>query len=173
MKVHLGCGSNYIEGWINVDLDSSKADVQADLRFPLPYKDACVDYIFNEHFIEHINREDGRKFLAECFRVLKPGGVLRVSTPDLKWLVAQYIGGKLDEWSDVGWIPRTSCELINEGMRSWGHLYLYDATELILAMQSVGFTAIAQAFHRESSVPELCNLECRPWHRELILEARR
>jgi predicted SAM-dependent methyltransferase len=173
MKVHLGCGMNYITGWINIDLDSSQADIKADLRLPLPYADSSVDLIFNEHFIEHISREDGRKFLAECYRVLKPGGVLRVSTPDLRWLVAQYIGGKLDEWTDVGWLPRTSCELINEGMRSWGHLYLYDLPELNLAMRSVGFVEITQVAHRESSVPGLGGLECRPWHQELIIEARR
>ena len=75
MKIHLGCGTNYIDGWVNVDLDSVLADVHLDLRNPLPYADTSVDFIFNEHFIEHITRDEALGFLKECRRVLKPGGV--------------------------------------------------------------------------------------------------
>ena len=172
MKLHLGCGSNYIEGWLNVDLDSPVADVHVDLRGSLPYNDQSVDFIFNEHFLEHITREEGIAFLCECRRVLKQQGVIRVCTPDLRWLVAQYISGKLDEWEDVGWVPETSCRLINEGVSFWGHQFVYDLPELLTALREVGFSEIRQVFHRESTYPELVDLECRPWHRELIVEAR-
>lgn len=173
MKIHLGCGSNYLEGWQNVDLDSPLADVKADLRSRLQYADASVDLIFNEHFIEHITRDEGVQFLKECYRVLKPGGVIRISTPDLRWLVAQYISDKLDEWKDVEWLPLTSCQLMNEGMRSWGHQFVYDRSELIDVLRLSGFTKVIQVSHLDSTVPELRGLECRPWHQELIFEARR
>lgn len=171
MKIHLGCGTNYIKGWLNVDLDSPLADVHADFRHPLPYVDASVDLIFNEHFLEHITREEGSAFLKECRRVLKPGGVFRVSTPDLRWLVAQYVGGKLDEWNDVGWTPETSCRLLNGGMRLWGHQFVYDLPELLGTLREAGFSDIRQVRHGESSRAELVGLECRPWHQELIVEA--
>ena len=93
MKLHLGCGTNRIEGWLNVDIDSPQADLHVDLRQPLPYADAAVAFIFNEHFLEHITRDEGLTFLRECRRVLKPSGVFRVSTPDLRWLIAQYQSG--------------------------------------------------------------------------------
>lgn len=172
MKLHLGCGTNYIKGWVNVDLDSPLADAHVDLRRPLPYPDQSVDFIFNEHFLEHVTREEGVAFLRECRRVLKSGGVFRVSTPDLRWLVAQYIGGKLDEWSDVGWLPETACRLLNEGMRLWGHQFVYDLPELMGALRQAGFSEICQVQHRESVLAELVGLECRPWHQELIVEAR-
>jgi predicted SAM-dependent methyltransferase len=172
MKIHLGCGSNYINGWINIDLDSPLADIYADLRQPLQFKDASVDMIFNEHFIEHISREEGIAFLKECRRVLKKGGVFRVSTPDLRWLVDQYVSGKLDEWSDVGWVPETLCRLLNGGMHLWGHQFIYDLPELYGALKEAGFSDLRHVGHRESSHPELIGLECRPWHRELIVEAR-
>lgn len=172
MKIHLGCGKNYIDGWHNVDLDSSLADSHVDLRGTLPYGDASVDLIFNEHFLEHITRDESLFFLKECRRVLIPGGVFRVSTPDLRWLVAQYIGGKIDEWSDVQWIPETSCALLNEGMRSWGHQFLYDLPELMAILTQAGFSDVRQVPHRQSECPDLVGLECRPWHRELIVEAR-
>ena len=172
MKLHLGCGANYIPGWLNIDLDSPTADRHADLRRPLPFSDDTVDLIFNEHFVEHITRDEGAAFFKECRRVLQHGGVLRVSTPDLRWLVGQYISGRLDEWTDVGWMPDTPCRLMNEGMRLWGHQFLYDKQELKAALHLAGFSNIREQLHRESSYPELARLECRPWHRELIMEAR-
>lgn len=172
MKIHLGCGSNYINDWVNIDLDSPVADAHADLRKPLPYANSSVEFIFNEHFLEHISREEGTAFLKECRRVLKRGGVFRVSTPDLRWLVTQYVGGKLDEWKNVGWMPETSCRLLNEGMRLWGHQFVYDLPELRGALQEAGFSDIRQVHYRESAYSELVGLECRPWHQELIVEAR-
>lgn len=172
MKIHLGCGTNYIEGWLNVDLDSPLADEHADFRNPLPYIDASADYIFNEHFLEHITREEGLAFLKECRRVLKAGGIFRVSTPDLRWLTAQYSSGKLDEWHDVHWVPETSCRLLNEGMRSWGHQFVYDLPELLAILHEAGFSDVHQVKYRESASHELAGLECRPWHQELIVEAR-
>ena len=99
-------------------------------------------------------------------------GVFRVSTPDLRWLVAQYVSGKLDEWTDVGWVPETSCRLFNEGMRLWGHQFVYDLPELLLTLREAGFSDIRQVKHRESIHSDLVGLECRPWHQELIVEAR-
>lgn len=170
-KIHLGCGGHYIQGWTNVDLDSPLADVHLDLRKALPYADASVDYVFNEHFIEHLTREDGISLLKECRRILKPGGVLRISTPNLRWVAAQYLGGKLDEWADVGYLPETSCRLMNESMRFWGHQFVYDMPELVLALQKAGFAKLVGLRHRQSMHPDLVGLECRPWHEELIVEA--
>jgi predicted SAM-dependent methyltransferase len=161
-----------MNGWVNVDLDSPLADAHLDLRCPLPYGEASVDFIFNEHFLEHITREEGLAFLKECRRLLKPSGVFRVSTPDLRWVVAQYVSGKLDEWTDVDWVPETSCRLLNEGMRLWGHQFVYDLPELLLTLREAGFTDVRQMKHRESSHSDLGGLECRPWHQELIVEAR-
>lgn len=171
MKLHLGCGTNYMPGWVNIDFDAPKADLKADLRQALPYGTASGRLIFNEHFIEHITREEGLAFLKECRRVLKPGGILRVSTPDLRWIVAQYVSGNLDEWADVAWIPSSACRLLNEGLHSWGHQFVYDLPELVGALNAAGFVNVRVEKHQQSSVPELVGLECRPWHRELIVEA--
>lgn len=171
MKLHLGCGRNAMRGWVNVDLDSPVADLHADLRRPLPFANDTFDLIFCEHFIEHITRDEAIRFLGECRRVLHRPGTLRLSTPDLRWLCAQYISGHLDEWVDVDWTPRTPCQLLNEGMRAWGHQFLYDRDELIDLLRQSGFDEIRDAPHRASEHPDLANLECRPWHRELILEA--
>ena len=173
MKLHLGCGSHRLDGWVNLDIDSPLADVRADLRQPLPFQDGQVALIFCEHFHEHITRDEALGFLGECRRVLEPGGRLRLSTPDLRWVVAHYVAGHLDEWADVDWTPRTPCQLMNEGMRSWGHQFLYDRDELTTLLHQAGFAAVETQPHRQSAHPDLAGLECRPWHREIILEAER
>jgi predicted SAM-dependent methyltransferase len=166
----LGSGKVPIPSWINIDVESNVADVCLDLRKPLPFPDRSVAFIFAEHFIEHLSREEGVGLLRECARVLVDEGVLRLSTPDLKWLVAMYLIGRVDEWGEL-WAPSSPCCLVNEGMRNWGHLFVYDSSELAAVLAEAGFLFVRAAKWRESIEPELSNLETRPYHRELIVEA--
>jgi predicted SAM-dependent methyltransferase len=169
-KLHLGCGSNLIPGWTNVDLSDKNGVARHDLTKPLPVGTESVDFIFSEHFIEHITREQAKNLLHECYRVLRVGGVFRISTPDLRKLVNAYREGNLDEWSELGWRPRTPCALMNEGMRLWGHQFIFDAEELRGLMLECGFGQVEQVPWRESSHHELRGLECRPFHDDLIFE---
>lgn len=170
-KLHLACGTAYLQGWCNIDLDAHAADLHCDLRNPLPFLSNSVDYIFCEHFFEHIDKADGVRFLHECKRVLKPKGRLRISTPNLHYMVQMYLENKIDAWANVQWLPATRCDMINEGMRSWGHIYLYDQEELALAFAAAGFDTLQwQSWHQSTDV-NLQNLEYRPFHQELIAEA--
>jgi len=91
MKLHIGCGTVYRAGWINVDNNSdhniTKLDLNWDVSNPIPYPDNSVDFISSEHFIEHLPIQTAIKFLKECKRVLKIGGVIRTSTFDLDDLI--------------------------------------------------------------------------------------
>lgn len=169
-KLHLGCGSIRFEGWLNIDLESDDADLKLDLREPLPFEDESVDYIFSEHMIEHLVHSDGIRLLSECRRVLKPDGVLRISTPDLLWLTLVYHSELTSTWGQL-WHPATPCQLMNEGMRSWGHLFLYDRPELVSTLVSSGFTNVVDQEWRKSTHSDLNGLESRPFHNDLILEA--
>lgn len=170
MKLHLGSGTIRFEGWLNIDLDTPEADLHLDLRAPLPFDDSSVDFIMNEHLIEHLVREEALALLSECRRVLRPDGVLRLSTPDLKFLTSCYHAGKLDEWEGL-WMPATLCRMMNEGMRSWGHQFMYDTEELSGILAEAGFARVAYVPWRESDHAELVGLETRPFHGELIVEA--
>jgi predicted SAM-dependent methyltransferase len=171
MKLHLGCGPVRLDGWTNVDLDSDAADLTWDLRQPLPYPSGSVEAIFSEHFIEHIAREEAVAFLSRCRDLLVPGGTIRVTTPDLRWVIAMYLAGETSHWHDVGWFPASPCQLLNEGMRAWGHQWCYDADDLGRLFEQAGFRNVGAASYRESAVAELRNLESRPYHHELIFEA--
>jgi len=169
-KLHLACGNNIIDGWANIDISNDAKVIILDLTMPLPASSETITFIYCEHFIEHISFNQAKRLISECYRVLKPGGVLRVSTPSLRKLIDEYLAGRLSEWYDVGFCPSTPCHMMNEGMRSWGHEFLYDAGELTQIFIDTGFSMVTSVAWRESNYEELKGLECRPFHGELILE---
>lgn len=170
-KLHLGSGAVRLPGWKNIDLEAPEADLLLDLRQPLPFPDGSVSHVFSEHVIEHIERHEALSLLRECRRLLVPDGVVRVTTPDLAWLVDNYAGAVTDGWGDQ-WQPGTPARLINEGMRSWGHCFIYDRPELARLFREAGFSDIRFVDWRSSSDPVLDGLETRPFNNEIVIEAR-
>ncbi len=92
VRVQLGPGQmNYFNGWINVDANifTGKAEVWADLRDPLPFKDSSVDVFYSHHVIEHL--PDLFPHFREMYRCLKPGGNIRVGGPNGDGAVKKYL----------------------------------------------------------------------------------
>jgi predicted SAM-dependent methyltransferase len=178
-RLHLGCGietlghgAKVLSGWTNIDIEGDGIRTFAwDLTRPFPIPDHSIDYIYSEHFIEHISLADALQLLAECLRVLMPGGVMRLSTPDLHVLVEKYFAGAIGEWRDMGWEPRTPCDLLNEGFRNWGHLYVYDEPKLVETLKRTGFAHVGRCSRGVSAHSPLQDLETRPDHGDLIVEA--
>ncbi|NDE17198.1 methyltransferase domain-containing protein [bacterium] len=179
-RLHLACGiaglghgAKLLSGWTNIDIEGDGKNTFAwNLTEPLPLSEGSVDGVYFEHFIEHLSLEEGRRLLAECRRLLAPGGVVRISTPDLVTLVRKYLEGDVREWADMGWEPKTPCDLLNEGMRNWFHLYVYDEVKLSAELVTAGFRGIVRCRWGESTHKPLCGLETRPDHGDLILEAQ-
>lgn len=73
-KLNFCCGANHLDGWIN-------ADIECDIRKPLPHPDNSAQFIFCEHGAEHVSHREAWLFFAECWRVLAPGGVVRIAIP--------------------------------------------------------------------------------------------
>lgn len=171
-KLHLGCGAIIIPGWLNYDTHPGHGGIVRDLSRPFFENSDSVDIIFHEHFIEHLSRAAGVAFLRECYRVLKPGGVMRIVTPNLAQLCVDYMNGMIDRFKGA-WEPKTACAMVNEGMRLWGHEFLYDVDELALVLVEAGFSAdsIEDWAYRHSATPALKGVDQRPHHGELILEA--
>jgi len=169
LKLNVGCGTDYKEGWVNIDNNSDnnieKLDLNWDLRNPLPFTDSSVDYIFNEHFMEHLTVEEGQKSVKDFMRVLKPGGVLRIATPDLRVSVDLYNN---PDWKKHPFITRfgldfvqTPAELLNMGFSWWGHKWVYDYEELVRRLKETGVEKITKQELRKSSHKALCDLEIR------------
>ncbi|MDF2433973.1 MAG: hypothetical protein JWP44_3604 [Mucilaginibacter sp.] len=91
MKLHLGCGKNVKEGYINIDKYVDLPGVENLDIFNLPYSNNSVDEILAEHLIEHIRFNDEEKFWNECSRLLKADGKLIIETPDFEWLCKKFL----------------------------------------------------------------------------------
>ncbi len=169
-RLQIGCGRNPRDGWLNADATPSSADVlRLDATRPYPFPDASFDYIFSEHVLEHLTYADGQKMLTECARVLEPGGAIRISTPDLAFLVKLYAEEKTDvqrryiTWAAERFTPGAPAPIdtfvINNYVRAWGHLFIYDEKVLRGALERCGFEVRRRFDVGESDDPELRGLE--------------
>ena len=168
-RLHIGCGANPLEGWLNTDYfpdDPAILHLDATARFPLP--DASVELIVSEHMIEHLPLAGGMTMIEQCLRVLKPGGRLRISTPSMEALIAiyqdplkpahaAYIDYHRDHWF-TGPLA-TPAMIFNDFYRNWGHLTIYDEATLRVSLERAGFVSIASVTLGESSVEALRGME--------------
>ncbi len=169
-RLQIGCGMNPREGWLNTDWNPRSDQIlHLDATKPYPFPDATFDYVFSEHMIEHVPYADGQAMLKECRRVLKPGGRIRISTPDLAFLVRLYADEKSDlqaryiEWATEWFVPDAPEALdtfvINNYVRDWGHLFIYDEKVLRGALERCGFDVGRRFDVGESDDDELRGLE--------------
>ncbi len=164
--LHVGCRNQLLPGWLNVDitervsavgtdvgttglrrLDSGAYFLRHDASQPFPLESGAFQKIFSEHMIEHLTLSHGAKWLTEMFRVLAPGGVLRLSTPDL----GKYVEGYLDPESrfykahreqlmdEHFGVPARKSWMLNQIFMLWEHRWIYDFEEIIYAGQQAGF----------------------------------
>ncbi len=164
-RLHVGCGRNRLEGWINADIDP-RAELIVLLERPLPFADASLDRIYLEHVLEHSSYENGLRFLREARRALSPGGVVRIAVPDLENLVRGYLNDdwrrRLDwvKWPEFAFI-KTRAQMLNVSFRWWGHAHLYDKEELTRILGEAGFADFEFVAHGESRHDDLRALETR------------
>lgn len=169
-KLNIGCGLHLLSGWLNTDYSPQLPTVMyLDGRALFPFKAETFDYIFSEHVIEHISYWDGLNMLTECFRVLKRSGKIRISTPDLAFLIDLTKPNKSNlqrayiKWAANTFIPGAPDDnevfVINNFVRDWGHTFIYDENTLRAAMAGVGFKSITKRDQHESEDTALRNLE--------------
>ncbi|WP_146408502.1 class I SAM-dependent methyltransferase [Allorhodopirellula heiligendammensis] len=90
--LNLGCGNHFHSDWQNVDFCPADPSIQVhDLRYDLPFPDTTFDVVYHSHVMEHFTPSEGRRFIGECFRVLRTSGTLRVVVPDLELLATRYL----------------------------------------------------------------------------------
>jgi predicted SAM-dependent methyltransferase len=110
--VNLGCGSRYHPDWINFDIHSTVPEVrECNLLEGVPLPDNSCDAVYNAALLEHLPRREAERFLRECRRILRPGGILRIGVPDLEQIVRIYLGklegavrGDATAQADYRWI---------------------------------------------------------------------
>lgn len=167
--LHLGAEFFAMSGWFNTDLDPRSDGIYyLDATQPFPFPNSSFDFIFSEHMIEHISFRDGQKMLAECRRILKPGGVIRTATPNLR-IVLALIEDSPDNEAYLTWaagefklpdapFPKAP-GVINNFFRAWGHQFIYDPPMLRRALEQAGFSNIVHCEVGKSAHSLLRGLE--------------
>jgi len=98
--LNIGCGRRFHPLWQNIDLQSHSSHVVAhNVIEGLPCDSSSLDAVYHSHVLEHLKTEQAKSLLQECYRVLKPGGVLRIVVPDLERIAALYLEMHEKAWN--------------------------------------------------------------------------
>lgn len=211
LKLHIGCGATVVHGWINIDKSPNVylarmpalrrtlararilTDEQASATFPpgilhadvrkgLHFPKASGSHAYSSHLIEHMSRWQGLAFLRECHRVLRPGGVLRVATPDLADLIDSYRRGEaqhgptpadsfMHDMFTFRELEESLAQRLIRRLITAPHQWIYDEHSLRLLLEEAGFERIERRDYRDGRMPDLIALEHRP--DSLFMEAIR
>lgn len=170
-KLHIGAGSNVLAGWLNVDYFALRLRVlHMDATRKFPFEDARFDYVFNEHMIEHIPHIGAMKMLREIHRVLKPGGILRVSTPDIGFLVdllkdelsslqTRYVEESARHYVPSALPGHEAVFVVNNFFYNFGHCMIMTKGLLRAMLEDAGFRNIVEKEILQSDYEELRGLE--------------
>ncbi|MEQ1905205.1 MAG: methyltransferase domain-containing protein [Pirellulaceae bacterium] len=99
LKLNIGCGRRFHEDWVNIDLRSQhKQVIECDVTQGLPFSADIFEAVYHSHVLEHLVPDEGKKLVKECFRVLQPGGILRIVIPDLERIARLYLQSHRSAW---------------------------------------------------------------------------
>jgi predicted SAM-dependent methyltransferase len=190
--VNIGCGTSVAAGWINIDNSPNawlakyprlrwmlwKLRILSDQRYrvnwhesvlihdvkkKLPFSDSSIDYVYTSHFLEHNSLNDARRLIADVFRILRVGGVIRVVVPDLAIGARRYLDSLQKTTPD----PRAASDFLawlqlsRPGDRD-PHLWMYDAPSLTAMLVEHGFANVVVCRFQQGRVPDCDTLDNRP-----------
>ncbi len=188
VKLNLGCGSQVVDGWINVDyalgarlmkipffkalnrkvklfnLDWNEKIYLHNLTNNFPWDNDSIDVVYSSHTLEHFTKEEGRKFLKESHRVLRKKGIFRIVVPDLQKDINQYIKGEIyadDFIQNLGVLygnKKTGILKKLSPFIEFPHKCMYDNTRLIQILNDIGFEATTR-FKFESDIEDIYQIE--------------
>lgn len=152
-RLHVGCGRERLEGWINIDVqDYPGVDLVLDVTRGLAFREA--EAIYAEHFLEHLAIDQALAFLLESHRALRDGGRIRLSTPNLEWVLATHYSLEAEE------VLRARMSLrLNRAFYGWEHRFLWNKSLLGRTLRACGFTDLHWPAYGESKHDILRGLE--------------
>lgn len=201
VKINIGCGPNgRLAGFDNLDNSLSvlvsrssllkrlllklglisEGQYQADWSSVtwcdasrrLPYRDRSVDKVYTSHFLEHIPLKRGLRVLRECYRVLKPGGVIRIVVPDLLYYARKYVedtDGLLrasplprDRQAHDYFLDLVCGAYLTRSRYGAKHCYMYDLPTIVSILENAGFQRIIPCGYRKGIDAELASHDTRP-----------
>jgi predicted SAM-dependent methyltransferase len=208
LKLHIGSGKYHIDSWLDIDIYPGRVPDQSfpsgeklkqfglDIKWGLPFRDASASYVFSSHILEHFYYPGEALFvLGEIYRVLEPGGVVRLVVPDIEQCIMAYVNndrefysGRSETWT--WWSKRHTrlddfLDYAGAGVEPTSllssHKYGYDFETLQYLLEQAKFTHIERSDYMKSRHAELqiddhggvANAMYRGQHYSLFVEATR
>lgn len=161
LRLHLGCGENYLDGYVNIDYPPSehsvmnvRVDVQADLSH-LTFPPCTVDEIRLHHVFEHFPRTTALALLIRWHQWLKVGGTLRIETPDFLGSAKNFLSH--EALSVKMGIVR---HLAGDQSAEWGyHLDHWFPERFVHTLEQLGFGSVQTRSWNWKHEPFLSNVE--------------
>lgn len=178
-KYNLGCGTYIYNDYLNVgywshlgestlykDLNGTQGTfmLNHDLRHGIPAQDNSIELAYHAHMLEHLDYKEGLEFLKECYRVLAPGGKMRVLVPDLELWINAYSNKNqffFDEYRKVldPEIYVTKASIFMGMLHNHGHKCGYDFEMLKWAVEYAGFTNVVRTLYADSTLDNITTIE--------------
>tara|TARA_B100000959_G_C14793895_1_gene546756 strand:- start:12 stop:689 length:678 start_codon:yes stop_codon:yes gene_type:complete len=180
-KLNMGAGDYIITGWLNIGI-YSEDDIRwgtvkekngalimnYNINYDIPIKTNSIKYIYSSHMIEHLNFNDGIKFLEKCYKILKNDGIIRLVFPDLQLWVKNYYESNneffiqyYNHTMSINELPelKTNGEIFMSQIYNWGHNWGYDYDSIKDILQRSGFKDIKRMAFHESQIPNIMEIE--------------
>ncbi len=159
LDVQIGGGHHHLDKFLNIDI-VPPADLIWDVREEIPLKSGSARFIFSEHFLEHIDYPTSvKRFIKECYRLLKNNGKLAIGVPDGALAIQAYCNNnkKLINKFKRNWYGKRDClehfntkiDFLNYHLRDQDddkkyhpHLWAYDYEKLESLLKGAGFQKI-------------------------------
>ncbi|TRZ51001.1 methyltransferase domain-containing protein [bacterium] len=195
IKLNIGCGPCGIDGWLNYDfgilpllstfpvlksilikthLLSSFYQIKwpeiklVDIRKKFPLSNSSVKVIFCSQVLEHFEYWEAKHILSECYRVMKTGGILRISVPDIEKIISNYSTNK-DKVGSAREFDKTvfgdekdlkpnivkKLSIFFIRYHKWHYNYPY----MCQLLKETGFSKIIKCGYRKGETPDLIKLE--------------
>lgn len=176
-KIQIGCGTNFLEGWLNTDLKFSDEVLFLDAGATFPIESDSFDFIFSEHLFEHLEVEQQLNMLSESYRILKKGGMMRIATPNLDFLFKIYSNPSISENIDyVDWAVKNIPNLkvvkksiiskeehyiyvINNFFKAWGHQVIHNVSSIKKLVLQCNFSHFRECEVGKSEVSVFQSIE--------------
>jgi predicted SAM-dependent methyltransferase len=161
--LQVGCGYNIYSDFINMDIEWKPNVIPWDISVikddNYPIETSSLEGIYTEHCLEHIPFSSTKDNLKEFYRMLKPGGTVRIAVPDGELFIDMYLKARNGEPYEIPHEEElaepTPMMVLNKVARGYGHLFLFDFDTFKYLMEEIGFKDIKKETFRHGRNPKL------------------
>jgi predicted SAM-dependent methyltransferase len=166
-RVHVGAGRIKLPGWIDTDITPTSIYLDATSLWPVAA--GSVELVFSDNMIEHLTLDQARRFLRAAHVAMRPGGWIRIVTPDPEGVARAYLldahagDQMIERHRRHGYRIEHRVDLLRSIYHESGHCegYLFDEAALRAELEAAGFREVRRSALGRSDEPALSGLDTR------------